>query len=168
MDKKSLEENDDGKKKKSDPEIQQQMAKSNFKFKIFITEEKFPSCSKMLEVFDENIVKFRIDSWDRINADYTNDTVRLSALRIKVREGGFTSQTIKNFNSQLRSLLINNERGGIQNFFDALYTKEYISKISEDEYKFKKMVRLHNCLVRLMKECLKSALQYRQVVIDAE
>jgi hypothetical protein len=89
------------------------MAKSDFKFKIMITEEKFPSCSKMLEVLDENIVKFRIDSTDRVNADYTNDSRRLNELRIKVREGGFTEEIIKNFDSQLRTLLIAHEKGGI-------------------------------------------------------
>jgi len=106
------------------------MAKSDFKFKIFTTEEKFPSCSKMLEVC-EKIVKFKIASFDRVNADQSADLQKLRDLRIKVREGGGSIEIIKNFDSHLRSLLINNEKGGMQNYFDALYTPKYIKKIKE-------------------------------------
>jgi hypothetical protein len=117
------------------------MAQSDFKFKIFTTEEKFPSCSKMLEVCEKPI-KFKIASFDRVNADQSFDLQKLRDLRIKVREGGSSTEIIKNFNTQMRSLLINNEKGGMQNFFDALYTPNYVKKIKEGD--MNKMLRLHD------------------------
>ena len=69
-----------------------------------------------------------------------------------MREGACSADIIKNFDSQLRSLLINNEKGGIQNFFDALYTPDYIDKISGKSDKLQKMIKLHTTFERLLNE----------------
>ena len=114
VDKDSVAEHDENPdQKKEESALQQLMAKADFNFKILITEEKFPSCSKMLEVSNENIVKLKIDSCDRVNAEQRADLQKLRDLRIQIRQGFGGEQVIANFDSTLRSILINNERGGI-------------------------------------------------------
>ena len=47
-----------------------------------------------------------------------------------MREGASSSETMTNFDSQMRKLLINYEKGGMYNYFNALYTPEYVDSIS--------------------------------------
>jgi hypothetical protein len=84
-------------KKKSEKEQNLISQRSHSRLVIFLTEDKFPSCSKVLEVIGKRNIN--VSNFDRINADYIDQKERLSDLKIKLRVGGADNHTIKNFDT---------------------------------------------------------------------
>ena len=137
------------------------ISKSDFDLSIYVSAEKFPSCSKMLPCSVPRR-PISVNNFDELNCKYSDDLVKMRKLFFRARAGRVDPNTLGDFESYMRSLLIADEKGGLKIYFEAFYNSTYVDSLTGDTTKQNKMLQFHSVLETLLGTARKSGAELRQ------
>ena len=103
-----------------------------------------------------------VTNFDQLNCKYSDDLAKMRKLFYRARAGGVDLNTLKDFESCIRSPLIADVTGGLKIYFEAFYNSTYVDSLTGDTTKQNKMLQFHSVLETLLGTARKSGAELRQ------